>query len=103
VTPQGRALSYRGIARTFAEVLSLVAAGENVFPTAESFPAYYGHPEVRFVLMRGWPPATRILLTRRRAEGNAAAFTGLAAEPGRSGNGHRRAAASDGALDASRA
>jgi DNA-binding transcriptional LysR family regulator len=80
-TPQGRALSYRGIARTLAEVLSLVAAGETVFPTAESFPNYYGHPDVRFVPMYGWPPMTRILLWRRGADGKAAAFARLAAEP----------------------
>jgi hypothetical protein len=72
-------LSYRGIARTFAEVLSLVATGENVFPTGESFPNYYGHPDVRFVPMHGWPPVTRILLWRRGTDGKAAAFARLAA------------------------
>jgi DNA-binding transcriptional LysR family regulator len=80
-TPQGRALSYRGIARTFAKVLPLVAAGENVFPTGESFPNYYGHPDVRVVPMYGWQPVIRILLWRRGTDGKAAAFARLAAEP----------------------
>jgi DNA-binding transcriptional LysR family regulator len=84
-TPAGRPLTYRGTARSFAEVLDLVAAGENVFPASASFPSYYGHPGVRFVPLHGWPPATRILLTRRGANGKAAALVRLAAEPGTGG------------------
>jgi DNA-binding transcriptional LysR family regulator len=80
-TPQGIPLSYQGIARTLAEVLSLVAAGENVFPTSASFPNYYGHPDVRFVPMYGWPPVTRILVWRRGADGKVAALAQLASEP----------------------
>ena len=80
-TPTGLALSYRGIARSFIEVLALVAAGENVFPTAESFPLYYGHPDVRFVPMHGWPPARRILVYRQGSDPTTMAFVTLAAEP----------------------
>jgi DNA-binding transcriptional LysR family regulator len=67
-TPKGRPIPRRGIARTFAEVLALVARRENVFPAGASFPAHYGHPEVVFVPLHGWPPATRTVLWR--AQGN---------------------------------
>jgi DNA-binding transcriptional LysR family regulator len=43
-TPKGRCIPRRGVARTFAEVLTLVARGENVFPAGASFPTHYGHP-----------------------------------------------------------
>ena len=59
--------------RTFAEVLALVARRENVFPAGTSFPAHYGHPEVVFVPLHGWPPATRTLFWR--AQGNTALVT----------------------------
>jgi DNA-binding transcriptional LysR family regulator len=72
-TPKGRPIPRRGIARTFAEVLALVARRENVFPVGASFPAHYGHPEVVFVPLHGWPPATRTLLWR--AHGNTALVT----------------------------
>jgi DNA-binding transcriptional LysR family regulator len=72
-TPNGRPIPRRGIARTFAEVLALVARRENVFPAGASFPAHYGHPEVVFVPLHGWPPATRTLLWR--AQGNTALVT----------------------------
>lgn len=64
VTPSGRPIERRGIARTFAEVLALVAGKEIVFPATESFPRYYGHPGVVFVPLRGWPPGTRTLIWR---------------------------------------
>jgi DNA-binding transcriptional LysR family regulator len=63
-TPKGRPILHRGIARTFAEVLMLVAQQENVFPTGESFPSHYGHPDVVFIPLHGWPPATRTLVWR---------------------------------------
>jgi DNA-binding transcriptional LysR family regulator len=63
-TPKGLPIPRRGVARTFAEVLALVARGENVFPAGASFPAHYGHPEVVFVPLHGWPPATRTLIWR---------------------------------------
>lgn len=66
-TPKGRPIPRRGIARTFAEVLTLVARRENVFPAGASFPAHYGHPAVVFVPLHGWPPATRTLLWRAHA------------------------------------
>jgi DNA-binding transcriptional LysR family regulator len=72
-TPKGRPIPRRGIARTFAEVLALVARRENVFPAGTSFPAHYGHPEVVFVPLHGWPPATRTVLWR--AQGNTALVT----------------------------
>ena len=72
-TPNGRPIARRGIARTFAEVLALVARRENVFPAGASFPAHYGHPEVVFVPLHGWPPATRTVLWR--AQGNTALVT----------------------------
>ena len=72
-TPKGRPIPRRGIARTFAEVLALVARRENVFPAGASFSAHYGHPEVVFVPLYGWPPATRTLLWR--AHGNTALVT----------------------------
>lgn len=72
-TPKGRAIPLRGIARTFAEVLALVARRENVFPAGASFPAHYGHPEVVFVPLHGWPQATRTLVWR--AHGNTALVT----------------------------
>jgi DNA-binding transcriptional LysR family regulator len=72
-TPKGRPIPHRGIAHTFAEVLALVARRENVFPAGVSFPAHYGHPEVVFVPLHGWPPATRTLLWR--AHGNTALVT----------------------------
>jgi DNA-binding transcriptional LysR family regulator len=72
-TPKGRAIPRRGIARTFAEVMALVARRENVFPAGASFPAHYGHPAVVFVPLHGWPPATRTLLWR--AHGNTALVT----------------------------
>lgn len=72
-TPKGRPIPRRGIARTFAEVLALVARRENVFPAGASFPAHYGHPAVVFVPLHGWPPATRTLLWR--AHGNTALVT----------------------------
>ena len=72
-TPKGRPIPRRGISRTFAEVLALVARGENVFPAGASFPAHYGHPEVVFVPLHGWPPATRTLIWR--AHGNNALVT----------------------------
>lgn len=72
-TPKGRPIPRRGIARTFAEVLALVARRENVFPAGASFPAHYGHPDVAFVPLHGWPLATRTLLWRAR--GNTALVT----------------------------
>jgi DNA-binding transcriptional LysR family regulator len=63
-TPKGRPIPHRGTARTFAEVLTLVAQQENVFPVGESFPSHYGHPDVVFVPLHGWPPATRTLVWR---------------------------------------
>ena len=54
-------------------MLALVARRENVFPAGASFPAHYGHPEVVFVPLHGWPPATRTLLWR--AHGNTALVT----------------------------
>lgn len=69
-TPKGRPIPRRGTARTFAEVLALVARQENVFPAGESFPTHYGHPEVVFIPLHGWPPATRTLIWRAR--GNSA-------------------------------
>jgi DNA-binding transcriptional LysR family regulator len=72
-TPKGRAIPRRGIARTFAEVLALVARGESVFPAGASFSAHYGHPEVVFVSLHGWPQATRTLIWR--AHGNTALAT----------------------------
>ena len=72
-TPKGRPIPRRGIARTFAEVLTLVARHENVFPAGASFSAHYGHPEVVFVPLHGWPQATRTLLWR--AHGNTALVT----------------------------
>lgn len=72
-TPKGRTIPRRGVARTFAEVLSLVARGENVFPAGASFPAHYGHPEVVFVPLHGWPQATRTFIWR--AHGNTALVT----------------------------
>ncbi len=72
-TPKGRTIPRRGAARTFAEVLSLVARRENVFPAGASFPAHYGHPEVVFVPLHGWPQATRTLIWR--AHGNTALVT----------------------------
>jgi DNA-binding transcriptional LysR family regulator len=63
-TPKGRPIPHRGIARTFAEVLTLVAQQENVFPVGESFSSHYVHPEVVFIPLYGWPPATRTLVWR---------------------------------------
>jgi len=63
-TPKGRLIPSRGIARTFAEVLTLVARQENVFPVGESFTSHYGHPDVVFIPLHGWPPATRTLVWR---------------------------------------
>jgi DNA-binding transcriptional LysR family regulator len=63
-TPKGRPIPHRGIARTFAEVLTLVAQQENVFPVGESFPSHYRHPGVVFIPLHGWPPATRTLVWR---------------------------------------
>jgi hypothetical protein len=72
-TPKGRPIPRRGIARTFAEVLALVARRDNLFPAGASFPAHYGHPAVVFVPLHGWPAATRTLLWR--AHGNTALVT----------------------------
>lgn len=72
-TPKGQLISRRGVARTFAEVLALVAKGENVLPVGESFPAHYCHPAVVFVPLHGWPQATRTLLWR--AHNNSALVT----------------------------
>ena len=72
-TPKGQPIPRRGIARTFAEVLALVAQRQNVFPAGASFPAHYGHPEVVFVPLHGWPAATRTLIWR--AHGNTALAT----------------------------
>ncbi len=72
-TPKGRTIPRRGIARTFAEVLALVARCESVFPVGASFPAHYGHPEVVFVPLHGWLQATRTLIWR--AQGNTALVT----------------------------
>jgi DNA-binding transcriptional LysR family regulator len=72
-TPKGRCIPRRGIARTFAEVLALVARGENVFPAGGSFPTHYGHPGIVFVPLHGWPPATRRLVWREN--GNTALAT----------------------------
>jgi DNA-binding transcriptional LysR family regulator len=72
-TPKGRPIPRRGIARTFAEVLALVARRENVFPAGASFPAHYGHPAVVFVPLHGWPSAARTLLWR--THGNTALVT----------------------------
>ncbi len=79
-TPSGAPIPRQGIARTFAEVLTLAARGENVFPTTASFPLYYRHPGVVFVPLLGWPEAERTLLWR--ASGNeplVTAFITLAA------------------------
>jgi DNA-binding transcriptional LysR family regulator len=72
-TPKDRVIPRRGIARTFAEVLALVARRENVFPAGASFPAHYGHPGVVFVPLHGWPQATRTVIWR--AHGNTALVT----------------------------
>ncbi len=79
-TPKGRPIPHRGIARTFAEVLTLVARQENVFPAGESFPSHYGHPDVVFVPLYGWPPATRTLVWRTQSNSaTVAAFIDTAA------------------------
>jgi len=83
-TPKGRPIPHRGIARTFAEVLTLVAQQENVFPVGESFPGHYGHPEVVFIPLHGWPPATRTLVWRtQRNSASVDAFidTATASQP----------------------
>jgi DNA-binding transcriptional LysR family regulator len=72
-TPKGRPIPHHGIARTFAEVLTLVSRRENVFPAGASFPDHYRHPEVVFVPLHGWPPATRTVLWREH--GNTALVT----------------------------
>ncbi|WP_051939921.1 LysR family transcriptional regulator [Phaeacidiphilus oryzae] len=80
-TPSGRPIPRRGVARTFAEVLTQVARQENAFPTAVSFPRYYTHPDVVFVPLNGWPPAVRRLVWRSDPAANSAvveAFTALA-------------------------
>jgi len=80
-TPRGLPITYRGIARTLAEVLAMVARQQNVFPTSTSFPTYYRHPGVVFVPLHGWPQGTRTLLWR--AQGNNAlvsAFTRVASQ-----------------------
>ena len=80
-TPRGLPITYRGIARTLAEVLAMVARQQNVFPTSVSFPKYYGHPGVVFMPLSGWPQGTRTLLWR--AQGNnvlISAFTRFAAQ-----------------------
>lgn len=64
-TPQGETIPRRGVARTFTEVLALVARQENVFPATTSFPRYYAHPDVVFLPLVGWPSATRTLRWRR--------------------------------------
>ena len=48
-------------------MLTLVARQENVFPAGESFPSHYGHPDVVFVPLYGWPPATRTLVWRTQS------------------------------------
>jgi DNA-binding transcriptional LysR family regulator len=81
-TPGGLPIPRHGVARTFAEVLGLVARKEIVFPTGASFPTYYGHPEVVFVPLHGWPLASRTLIWR--AHGNnprVRAFIGLTSAP----------------------
>ena len=83
-TPKGRPIPHRGIARTFAEVLRLVAQQENVFPVGESFPSHYGHPDVVFIPLHGWPPATRTLVWRTQgnsARVNAFIETATASQP----------------------
>jgi DNA-binding transcriptional LysR family regulator len=83
-TPKGRPIAYRGVARTFAEVLMLVAQQANVFPAGASFPSHYGHPEVVFVPLHGWPPATRTLVwrtDRNSARVNAFIDTATATRP----------------------
>ncbi len=80
-TPAGLPIPRRGVARTFAEVLSLVARNENVFPTTVSVPKYYRHPGVVFVPLSGWPQGVRSLWWR--GQGNSAlvvAFTRFATE-----------------------
>jgi DNA-binding transcriptional LysR family regulator len=68
ITPGGAPIPRRGVARTLAEVLALVGSGESVLPVGESFPLYYNRPDVVFVPLRGWPPASRHLVWR--AHGN---------------------------------
>lgn len=67
-TPRGLPLSYRGVGRTLAEVLALVARNENVFPTTVSFPKFHRHPGVSFIPLTGWPQGARTLMWR--AQGN---------------------------------
>lgn len=81
-TPGGLPIPRRGVARTFAEALRLVARQENVFPTSASFPTYYRHPDVVFIPMHGWPPATRTLVWRAHGNGPLVrAFVDLATAP----------------------
>lgn len=81
-TPNGVPIARRGVARTLAEVLRLVARQENVFPTSASFAIYYGHPDVVFIPLHGWPPATRTLVWRRYGNNPLVrAFIGLATDP----------------------
>lgn len=94
-TPAGAPIARRGVARTFAEVLALVAHGENVFPAAVSFPRFYTHPDVVFVPLTGWPPAVRTL--RHRTHGNTEpveAFLELAGELERGQEGEQEAESS---------
>lgn len=73
-TPKGRPIPHRGVARTFAEVLTLVAQQENVFPVGESFPSHYGHPDVVFIPLHGWPPATSAPVSKDKDRGSTPAI-----------------------------
>jgi DNA-binding transcriptional LysR family regulator len=54
-TPTGRAIPRRHREGRMAEVLSLVARGEVVHPTAASLALYYSHPDITLIPLRDSP------------------------------------------------
>jgi DNA-binding transcriptional LysR family regulator len=79
-TPGGRPIPRGPEINSSTDVLHLVARGDVVHPTTESFFTYYRHPDVTQVPLRGHPPSENVLVWVRNRE-NAAirAFADVAA------------------------
>lgn len=80
-TPSGRPIPRGAVEGRVAEVLSLVARGELVYPTTESLSRYYTHPGVTVIPLLGLAPLESALVWPTDRETPAvSAFAATAAE-----------------------
>jgi DNA-binding transcriptional LysR family regulator len=68
LTPEGRPIEAGPLATTFQEILTLVGAGQGVFPVGAHVRRYYARPDVVYVPFDDAPPLHWGLLWRADAE-----------------------------------